>query len=334
MYQYLPYLERRGIKVTVAPLVDDRYLEYLYGGRKRSLTSLAVDYLKRAALLRKQGSFDLVWIEKELFPLLPAWGEELLALAGKPYLADYDDAVFHNYDLSNSRAVRMLLGKKIDAVMRGASLVTVGNEYLATRAAEAGAGRVALLPTVIDLERYPVAPPPPDRTFTIGWIGSPSTGKYLRDLHPVFRELCQGGSTRLLAIGIDDLGLEGIPVEYRRWSEDSEVASLSQCDVGIMPLVDGPWERGKCGYKLIQYQACGLPVVASPVGANRSIVDQGKTGFLADSPEEWAQALKSLRDDAALRRGMGEAGRSKVEQQYCLQVTAPRLAELMLGLRR
>jgi hypothetical protein len=142
MYQYLPYLEEMGIEVTIAPLLDDRYLDNLYGGGKRSVARLAGRYLKRVAALLQAGAADLVWIEKELFPLLPAWGEQLLCLFGKPCLVDYDDAVFHNYDLSRNQVVRVLLGKKIDAVMAQASLVTVGNDYLAERAAGAGAGRI------------------------------------------------------------------------------------------------------------------------------------------------------------------------------------------------
>jgi glycosyltransferase involved in cell wall biosynthesis len=332
MYQYIPYLKKAGIEVSVAPFLDDTYLSTLYAGKRQSRSALAGYYLRRISCLLESGSFDLVWIEKELFPFLPAWGEKLLHLFKKKYLVDYDDAIFHNYDLHGNWAVRFFLSKKIDAVMKHASLVIAGNEYLAARALQSGAGRIEYLPTVIDLERYRVSAKHSTRPFTVGWIGSPSTGKYLRGLKSVFDDFCRSGASRIILIGISDSGLDGIPVEYRTWSENTELDSLSDCDVGIMPLFDSPWEQGKCGYKLIQYMACGLPVIASPIGINRNIVDHGTTGFLADTPEEWLSALTALRDNPALRKRMGEEGRHRVEERYCLQVTAPRLAELMMSL--
>ena len=123
----------------------------------------------------------------------------------------------------------------------------------------------------------------------------------------------------------------GCPWQSVAWSEATEAASISSLDIGIMPLVDEPFERGKCGYKLIQYMACGLPVVASPVGVNRQIVEHGVNGFLAETPAQWEEALRTLLGDAALRQRMGQAGRRQVEEKYCLQVTGPRLAELLVS---
>ena len=124
-----------------------------------------------------------------------------------------------------------------------------------------------------------------------------------------------------MAISIDAATL-GLPMDSLPWAEATESEDIARLDIGIMPLVDAPFERGKCGYKLIQYMACGLPVVASPVGVNRQIVEHGVNGFLADTPEAWATALRTLCHDPALRARMGAAGRRKVEQQYCLHVTA------------
>lgn len=134
---------------------------------------------------------------------------------------------------------------------------------------------------------------------------------------------------RLLVVGCEGLEVRDVPVETRKWSEDTEVSAIQQFDAGIMPLPDAPWERGKCGYKLIQYMACRLPVVASPVGVNREIVEDGVNGFLAATPDEWVIALKQLRDHEELRQSMGMAGRKKVEAEYNIQVTAPKLGELL-----
>ena len=129
-----------------------------------------------------------------------------------------------------------------------------------------------------------------------------------------------------MAIGAGTLNLPGIDVELLPWQECTEVDLLRTCDIGVMPLADTPWERGKCGYKLIQYMACGLPVVASPVGVNRRLVDEGRDGFLADSDASWHAALARLCDDADLRARLGGMGRRKVESGYSLQVTSPTLA--------
>jgi glycosyltransferase involved in cell wall biosynthesis len=123
--------------------------------------------------------------------------------------------------------------------------------------------------------------------------------------------------------------MAGVEVECVPWTEASEVAAIAECDIGVMPLFDSPWERGKCGYKLIQYMACGLPVVASSVGVNGQIVQEGISGFLADTAQAWVTVLAKLLADAALRQRMGHAGRLRVEQEYCLQVTGPRLVGLL-----
>jgi hypothetical protein len=144
----------------------------------------------------------------------------------------------------------------------------------------------------------------------------------------LFEQLRKEGRGRFTAIGINAQQL-GLPMASVPWREDTEVASLQTLDVGIMPLLDGPFERGKCGYKLIQYMACGLPIVASPVGVNRQIVEHGVNGFLAQTPREWEEALESLLADPLLRKRMGAAGREKVERLYSIQVTGPRLVSLL-----
>jgi glycosyltransferase involved in cell wall biosynthesis len=328
-YQYISYLQAHGIEITVAPLLNDVYIENLYAGGRKHLGPLFGNYLNRFYYLLKSTRFDLLWIEKELLPWLPAWGEMLLACLDVSYVVDYDDAVFHRYDLHPNSLVRTLLRRKIDAVMRHAKLVIAGNDYLADRARQVGASHVEYLPTVIDLNRYNVVPPTEGVTFTIGWIGSPVTSHYLHLVQPALQELCNDGSSRLVLVGSGKMGLNGVPLEIRSWSEETENKDIHSFDVGIMPLPDDPWERGKCGYKLIQYMASGRPVVSSPVGINQKIVEDGVNGFLANTMSEWLKALRNLRDNRNLRESMGKAGRSKVELQFCLQVTAPHLVTLL-----
>jgi glycosyltransferase involved in cell wall biosynthesis len=330
-YQYFSYLKSEGIHIIQAPLFNDEYIRRRYTYKHVGYGALCVSYARRLAQLLKSFVVDIVWIEKELLPGLPAWSEVLLAGCRTPYVVDYDDATFHWYDMHPNRLVRRLLRRKIDAVMRRAALVIVGNGYLAARARQVGAKRIAYLPSAVDLKRYNVAINARKETqsFTIGWIGSPVTAHYLDLVKSALIAVCQDGGTRVAVVGATEVPLRGIPMEIRAWSEETEVASIQSFDVGIMPLADGPWERGKCGYKLIQYMACGKAAVASPVGENRHIIEDGLNGFLATTTREWISALRALREKCQLRQRMGRRGRTKVELEYSLQVTAPRLVSLL-----
>jgi glycosyltransferase involved in cell wall biosynthesis len=328
--QYLPWLEAAGWRISAAPLFSDGYVRGLQENTRSPLELLRA-YTGRARALLGSHRFDLLWIEKETLPWLPAWLEQALLSNAVPYVLDYDDAVFHSYDQHRSPWVRCLLAGKHPALMRGAALVVAGNPYLADFAQAAGARRVEVVPTVVDMARYPVPASSalmPGERPTVGWIGQRTTARFLTPLVPVFQALGAEGRARFTAVGIDAAAL-GLPMASVPWAEDTEVASISGFDVGIMPLVDEPFERGKCGYKLIQYMACGLPVVASPVGVNSQIVEHGVNGFLAETTQQWAQALRTLAADPALRARMGQAGRRRIEREYCLQVTGPLLAALL-----
>jgi glycosyltransferase involved in cell wall biosynthesis len=238
--------------------------------------------------------------------------------------------VFHDYDLNQCRIVRLLLRKKIDLVMRSAALVVVGNQYLAERAHQAGAKWVEYLPTSIPLSRYSPVKREPNGPFTVVWIGTPMTAKSLGVIERPLAKASLHCRINLKLIGSGPVQIPGVRTEVLPWSEEKEVAELQTSDIGVMPLFDTPFNRGKCGYKLIQYMACGKAVVASPVGANRTIVSDGSTGFWANSDEEWTNSLLRLHDDSELRVRMGAAGRAKVEADYCTEVIAPKLARLLV----
>lgn len=331
-YQYLPWLEAAGIEVTSAPLFSDGYVQGLQRNTKSPLEALRA-YAGRVQALLASRKFDLLWIEKETLPWLPAWLEKMLLPGAVPYVLDYDDAVFHYYDQNRNPVVRAVLTGKHPELMQGAALVVAGNQYLAEFARKARAPHVEVVPTVIDLVRYPAAMCQRNGEGAlpcVGWIGQRATASFLAPYVSLFERLAADGRAKFAAIGIDAQSL-GLPMDSIAWAEQTEVASIASFDIGIMPLLDGSFERGKCGYKLIQYMACGLPVVASPVGVNRQIVEHGVNGFLAETSEQWEQALQTLLADAGLRQRMGQAGRQKVEREYCLQVTGPRMAALLLN---
>lgn len=331
--QYVPAMRARGWDVHVDSLLPDEYVQALYSRRPTRAHAVA-GMLRRLRRVFSRERYDVAWVEKEVWPWLPMFAERRLLPRAARWVADYDDAIFHLYDQHRRASVRRFLGAKIDAVMARADLVVAGNDYLAARARSAGARRVEIVPTVIDLARYgpDAGPRTADREEAvpvIGWIGSPDTVRFLAPQFDTFARLAQSRAVRCVAIGARPDQLAGTVFEPWPWSEATEVESLRRFDIGTMPLQDTLWQRGKCGYKLIQYMGCGLPVVASPVGVNRDLVDDGVTGYLAESDAGWLQALTALIDDPALRRRLGAAGRRKVEDGYSLQVQAPRLLDLI-----
>lgn len=333
--QYLPLLEEQGFEFTVQSLFDDAYLKNLYSHQGRSKSVIGKLYLKRFLTLFAIKSYDAIWIEKEIFPYLPAFAEQFLALFGINYVVDYDDAIFHNYDLSNNKFVRFFLAKKIDKVMKNASYVLAGNSYLAERARHAGAKRIQLLPTVVEHLRYQKSHQLLKDVLIVGWIGSPSTQKYIVDILPELLIVHQQHPFRLLLVGATgDIHKElmGLDVDVRDWHEQTEAELISIMDVGIMPLKNGPWEKGKCGYKLIQYMACGVPVVASDVGVNCEIIQNETAGLLAKKKSDWSDALLQLLGSTELRKRYGRVGSYIVESKYSIQAQLPVLKHILTNL--
>lgn len=336
-YQYYPYLKAQGVDILSAPFFGDEYVSRLYTGQPVSRAHVLQAYLKRLITLANSAAYDLLWVEKELFPWMPAWSESLLHLFKVPYVVDYDDAVFHRYDRHPSAMVRALLGRKIDRVMQQAALVIAGNDYLSDRAHRAGSGRVEYLPSVVSVDRYAQKPqyPPTDAPLRIGWIGSPVTAPYLKVLGDAVHLFSREADIHLVLIGAGNIDpFPGVPTTILPWSEERELALGREFDIGVMPLVDGPFERGKCGYKLVQYMAAGLPLVASPVGVNSQMVIPGSNGYLAATTQEWLEAFRKLGSDAELRHRLGETGRHMAEQKYNLQGMAPKLLDLLSSARK
>lgn len=330
--QYAPLLAERGIGVSMRPLLSDRYLEILYATGGRSSREMAVAALRRIGQTRGLGSADTVWLEGEIFPWAPEWLERMLLRDARRLVVDYDDPIFLRYDHAGSGVMRKVFERKIAAIMRRADVVVAGNDVLAEHARSVGAREVVRIPTVVDLARFPMPTP---RAITappvIGWIGTPQTRKYLDMVVPVLAGLVAAGRARVTVVGGGerhdlDPAFTSLP-----WSEDGEVAAIGDFDIGIMPLPDDGWARGKSGFKLIQYMAAGKAVVASPVGANRDLVDEGRTGLFATGVAEWTAALGRLIDDAGLREAMGRAARAETASRYDVHVVLPALVRALTG---
>jgi glycosyltransferase involved in cell wall biosynthesis len=322
--QYRPWLECAGFRTTFRQFLSDRYIAALYSGKSR-LSAILAAYGRALFARRDARSHDLLWIEKEYLPWLPFWLERL-ATGGRPYILDFDDAWSLRYEKAGFALIRRLLGNKFPKLIRGAALTVTANQTLHAWAVAQGARQVLLLPTVVDLAHYPARPEQPG-IFTIGWVGTPLTAVYLAAIAGPLRALAAEAPLKLLIIGAPEARIDGVDCEHAPWDEATEAALIARCHVGIMPLPDDDWARGKSGYKLIQYMAMSRPTVASPVGANADIVIPGETGYLAANDGEWLAALRALRDDPTRRASMGAAARRRVEAEFSLQVTAPKLIE-------
>jgi glycosyltransferase involved in cell wall biosynthesis len=331
MLQYSAVVESEGHSIKFSPLFSNSYVEELQQN-KRHWLQVCVAYCKRIYLLITLRSVDILWIEKECLPWIPAWLETFLLSKSIPYIIDYDDAVFHLYDQHKNPLIRFCLTGKHPRLIQKASQVIVGNDYLFNYAATFRADNIHIIPTVIDLERYSLQTSSESIVKTdricFGWIGQHSTAYNLQFLQGIFKTFLSEFNVSFSAIGIN-ASVEGLSMQSIEWTAETEVQNLQKFDIGIMPLTDGLFEHGKCGYKIIQYMACGIPVIASPIGINTKIIQHGVNGFLASTESEWRDAMQTLILDDDLRRSMGDAGRKMIEQEYSLQVTSPKFIELL-----
>lgn len=327
--QFQPGLAAAGINLQIQSLLDNDYLQRSFSGARPSLRSLLAAYGRRLQALHQVDRFDLAIVYGDLLPFVPGWLE--LQLLQIPFVYDCDDAFFLKYRTGRLRLLQPFLGAKADRLMAAADAVTAGNAGLATYARRFSSN-VAVLASVVDTELFcPAASPlipAADRPFTVGWIGSPSTAPYLRLLVQPLQQLAQERAVRLLVVGGIAPTIAGVEVIEQPWSLKQEVPLIQQFDVGVMPLPDTPWARGKCAYKLIQCMACGIPVLASPVGANVDAVPPG-CGLLAESPQEWLDALRRLAAEAELRHRLGHTARQWVEEHYSLRSALPVLVSVI-----
>ena len=323
--QYVPGLASLGIDLQIFHLLGNDYLQRRFSNGALPVAAMLRGGVARLADLWRQRDFDLAMVQCELFPLIPGWLER--ALMRQPYIYDFDDAFYLKYRSGRLGMARAVLGNKFDTFMAGSAAVTAGNQVLAKYASLHNAS-THYLPTVVDTGRYLPEPARQNAVFTVGWIGSPLTATYLPELVQPLATLGAEAPLRVVVIGGKAPAIPNVEVVELPWQENTEVELINTFDVGIMPLPDDDWARGKCAFKLIQYMACGVPVVASQVGANVDVVD-ADCGLLASTPESWVQALRELRDDSGLRRRMGEAGRERVVEHYSLHATLPVLADVI-----
>lgn len=331
--QWKPYLERAGFRLQVQAFYSSAASRNLYdrGRYAEKLAHFLAGALRRfRALASAARSADILLIHREAFPLgWPIMFGRLREFPG-PVVFDYDDAMF--LPQRQGRAGLSWL-ERLDTpaqVMALSDVVLAGNDFLVDYARR-HARRVVLLPTCIDTEKFR----PSDRLRTsdrcvVGWIGSHSTARYLRSLLPILERVAGEHRFHLYVVGSPTrLHSRGFELTQALWALEREVEDFQRCDVGVYPLWDDDWSRGKCGFKAIQFMACGVPVIAAAVGVNQDIIQDGVNGFLAATEEEWVEKLKWLLSDPRLREKLGRAGRETIVERYALAVHAPTVAAVL-----
>ena len=335
--QWEPLLRERGVEITYEPFEDEELHALLYKpglmGKKLQLVTRGLN--RRLALVRKVKEYDLVYILREAALLGPPVFERLIHQRGVPIVFDFDDAVFVSYrSPSNGYLSYLKFASKTKTICRIASHVMVGNPYLAEYARQVN-DRVTVIPTTIDTEKYQV----PQRKASsgppvIGWTGSYSTVQHLDTVRGALKKLAERESFRLRVIGTPTYECSPIDVEAMRWRADTELEDLSAIDIGLMPLPDDRWSKGKCGLKALQFMALGIPTVCSPVGVNTDIIHDGENGFIAATEDEWVDKLSRLLRSHELRQRLGHAGRATVEQTYSAITQTPRVYEIFKSVLR
>jgi glycosyltransferase involved in cell wall biosynthesis len=332
VYQFLPFLEAAGIRTDIQTLHHDTYLVNCFNGLKPQPGYLAGRFALRLAALCSAPKYDLIFIQKEIFPHLPELAETVLAAAGGRLVVDLDDAVFLFYQAARSRWLRFFLANKFPRILKRSRLVLAGNRYLQAYA-EQYAPRVVHFPTVVDTDRFQPGPAPQndERLPVVGWIGSPETAGFLKTIFPALEQLARRERYKLSIVGAGVMEIAGVPVTAKPWSLVEEVCDLQTFDIGIMPLADTEWSQGKCALKLLQYMSTGVPAVSSRTGATEDVITEGENGLLAGDTSEWVDKLGLLLRDASRRERIGRRGREWVEQNYSLKRYAPVLAEQLLS---
>ena len=285
------------------------------------------DLREFAATLRAMRAADAVVIQRRLFSAAKGW---LIRRATRVLLFDFDDAVYFRDSNSPRGAADPVRRSRFRRIARMADACLAGSDHLCREAVAVGGDHVHLMPTCVDPERYGIAAHArPSGAVELVWIGSPSTAPSLLDARGCLQAATAAADMRLHLI-CDGLPRDvGMPARHSVWSGLTEAEALARADIGVAWLPDHPWSAGKCGLKVLQYMAAGLPVVANPVGIHGKLIEHGRTGFLADTPAAWREAIAVLAAAPELRREMGRAARRQVERQWSVQTWGPRLVEML-----
>lgn len=316
--QYLKCLQEHGMEYELMSFLDlTTWKTFYQPGTLKKILALVRGYFSRIKALIQVHRFDVVFIHREATPVGPPIFEWVMAkLFRKKIIYDFDDAIWlSDPSVHGSFVNRFKSYSKVAKICRWSHKVSCGNAFLANYAEQFNS-RVVINPTTIDTVELHVPRERHNEIPIIGWTGTHSTNKYLRDLQPVLAELSKSHDFifRVISNMPPDFDLQNC--EFVPWSKDSEMNDLNSIDIGVMPLTDDLWVQGKCGFKALQYMALEIPALVSPVGVNKKIVEHGKQGYHCATPEDWHRYLVELLEDGRKRLEMGKGGRRRVVDHY------------------
>ena len=324
-YAYQAYLEENGFAIMAYALFPSAYLKQFYKSNRKPALIAFYAYVRRFFQLLFFKKYDIVYIEYELFPYLPFSVEKWLLRKQKHIVIDYDDAVFHNYDNSKKGWIRKWCGDKIQRLVALADVVITGSPYL-TRWMLPYAKEVIEIPTCISMQQYTTTPvaklsSEEKKMFRIGWIGSATTSPFVLLIKDCLLQLQELYNIKLVLVGFDtklEKDLKGLHYVNYPWQESTEVALLKTCSVGVMPLPNEPFAKGKCGFKLIQYMACGLSTVSTPMEANIKI-NHGGDNLFANTTFEWYSCLSAMIQNQPFYKEAGEKNKAIAAEYYSVE---------------
>lgn len=338
MEQYFPYLVQQGFICDYSWYINAADDKIFYShGHWIGKTLLVLKAIKtRLADVLKANRYEIIFIQREAFIFGSYFFEKQFARSKASVVFDFDDAIWlEDTSVANKKWKWLKRPSKTADIIRTADSVIAGNNYLADFARQFN-NHVTVIPTVVDTNIYIPAKKNQDSSFPlcIGWSGSKTTIKHFERVIPVLKILAQKFGERIYfkQIGDKSFYADGLAIESSDWSFSTEVEELNKIDIGLMPLPDDEWSKGKCGFKAIQYMALEIAPVASPVGVNSTVITQGLTGFLADNPEQWIDCISQLIEIPDLRRQIGVAARKRVEEKYSVQSQLETLGTLFRSL--
>ena len=330
--QWMPRLESLGISVDVLPFGDAELMSILHKPGRHAAKALANvrRFLRRFGDVAKTRRYDAVLIHRAACIGGPAMLERFTAMLGRPLIYDFDDAIFRLHTTDANRHFGWLkFPGKTGAICRMSSHIVVGNQYLADYALKFNP-RVTIIPTSIDIDRYrPLRREAGAGRLVLGWTGSSTSQTHLESFAPMLRELLSRRNVEFRVISDREPVLPGVPHTWLPWSPETEVQNLCDLDIGIMPIPDDEWARGKCALKALQYMSMGVATICSAVGANKEVIRHGENGLLASSTGEWISCFEMLVDDGLMRRRLGDNGRITVERRYSMNACADLFASVV-----
>jgi len=330
--QYLEFLEQQHLEVSVFPFLHQRGWEIFYhpGKPLQKSFALCIGFFRRCLLMPKLLFFSHVFIHREAAPMGPPAFEWLVCkVLRKPVIYDFDDAIWlPNYSKQHEKFHRIKAYWKIKHIIRWADTVVTGNSFLANYAGSYNQN-VTVIPTTIDLH-FHVKPTDicENNPLVIGWTGTHTTIDYLLEIADSLKTLAEKHAFVFRVISNAPPEFDLPNVDFIWWNKNSEISDLSRFDIGVMPLTDDEWSKGKCGFKALQYMALGIPTVASDIGANADIISDGLNGFLVRKPEDWVRLLSELLTHPERRLQVGQAAIHTVKKDFSVEANQAKYLKL------